>query len=416
MPPPPRNTSKRDTRGPAGAAAGSGTRASFLVVAHALFVMLLASNLPTPLYAVYSRKFGFSDVELTLIFVTYAIVLMPSLIVFGQLSDRFGRRPVIAAGLAGAGLSLALFAAAQGTLWLFVGRGIQGFATGVLTAAASAALAELEPSGHPGRAAVATVAGTNGGSAAGPLLAGALAQWAPWPLVLCYLVTIAAVVVALVRAMSIEDPVVPSGKWVLQRPSVPAPVRGPFARAALSGATVWAAGGLFLSLVPSYAGALLHTGNLALLGAITALMLAVSAAAQLVLLRAGIEPTDSQPLGLVMLVGGLGILVLALPLHSVVAVLTAAVLSGAGLGTALFGAQTEINRLAPPRRRGEVTAAFIACLYGGVTVVSVATGLLADSYGLSEAITVASAALAAVGVGTIVWHLAVRRSRLATAT
>jgi MFS family permease len=37
---------------------------------------------------------------LTLIFATYVVVLVPSLILCGRLSDRFGRRPVVVAGLA----------------------------------------------------------------------------------------------------------------------------------------------------------------------------------------------------------------------------------------------------------------------------------------------------------------------------
>ena len=284
-------------RGPVTTAPASGSRRSFLIVFQAMFAMLLASNLPAPLYAVYGRKFGFSDTELTLIFITYAVVLMPSLIVFGQLSDRFGRRPVIAAGLVGAGISLVLFAAAQGTVWLFFARGVQGFATGVLTAAATAALVELEPHGDHGRAAATTVLGTNGGSAVAPLIAGILAEWAPWPLVLCYLVAMVVVALALARVLTIDEPVTASGTWSLELPRVAAPVRGPFARAALTGAVSWSTGGLFLSLVPSYAGDLLRTGNLALLGAITALMLGVSAVVQLGLQRTEVDPVDLQPIG-----------------------------------------------------------------------------------------------------------------------
>jgi len=44
------------------------------------------------------------------------------------------------------GLSTGLFAAARRTAWLFAARAVQGFATGVLTGAATAALVELEPS------------------------------------------------------------------------------------------------------------------------------------------------------------------------------------------------------------------------------------------------------------------------------
>jgi MFS family permease len=393
------------------AAPGSGSRRSYLIVFQAMFAMLLASNLPAPLYAVYSRKFGFSDTELTLIFISYAVVLMPSLIVFGQLSDRFGRKPVIAAGLLGAGISSALFAAAQGTVWLFVARGVQGFATGVLTAAATAALVELEPRGDHGRAAATTVLGTNGGSAAAPLIAGMLAEWAPWPLVLCYLVAIVLAALALVRLLTIDEPVKASGTWSLELPRVAAPVRGPFARAALTGAVSWATGGLFLSLVPSYAADLLRTGNLALLGAITALMLGVSAVVQLWLQRSEIDPGDLQPLGLVAVVIGLGVLVLALPLHSTVAVFASSVIAGAGVGAGLFGAQTTINDLAPPNRRGEVTSAFTACLYGGVAVTAVSTGVLADAHGVSTAITAASGGLALLGAVAIAWHVTVRRRR-----
>lgn len=395
------------------AAPGSGSRRSFLIVFLTIFAMFLASNLAAPLYAVYGRKFGFSDTELTLIFVTYAAVLVPSLMVFGQLSDRFGRRPVIAAGLVVGAISLVLFAAAQGTIWLFLARGVQGFATGVLTAAATAALVELEPNRDHGRAAAATVLGTQGGAAAGALIAGLLAEWAPWPLVLCYLVAIGLVTVALICLPTIDEPVTGTGTWSLELPRVAPSIREPFARAALTGAAAFAAGGLFLSLVPSYAGDLLRTGNLALLGAITALMIGASGLVQLWLQRAQFDPADLQPLGLIALMIGLGVLVLALPLHSVVAVFASSVIAGVGVGTCLFAAQTTINDLAPPDRRGEATSAYMSCLYAGVAVTAVTAGVLADANGVKEGIAVTSAGLAAVGTLTLAWHIVVRRRRLA---
>jgi MFS family permease len=382
-----------------------------LLVAGGLFVMLMASNMPTPLYAVYRRRLGFSAVELTLIFATYAIFLVPSLVVFGQLSDRVGRRRVIAAGLVGGAVSLALFASADSTPWLFAARAVQGLATGLMTAAAAAALVELEPEGHHGRAAVATILGNNGGSGAGPLVAGMLAQWAPDRLVLPYLVGIGCIGFALLAVLSISEPAKPSGRWRIQRPSVPPAVWGRFARASLSGATVWAVGALFLSVVPSYAAQLLHTSNLALLGAITALMLATSCVAQVAVLRTDARPSEAQPVGLVMMAIGVVLLVLAFPLHSLVPVLAAAILAGLGLGVTLFGAQKDINQLAPTDRRGEVTAAFISCLYGGVAITSVATGLLADGYGLSTSVAIIGGILAALALGACAWHAIARRVR-----
>lgn len=374
--------------------------------------MLMGSNMATPLYAVYRQRYGFSAVVLTLIFAIYAAILVPSLLFFGQLSDRFGRRPVIGAGLVTGAAGLALFASAHGTAWLFAARAVQALGTGLMSAAAAAALVELEPTGDRGRAAVATVLGNNGGSAAGPLVAGMLAQWAPDPLALCYLTGIACLGLALLGVLSIREPAVTSARWRPQRPSVPAPIRVRFARASLTGASVWGVGGLFLSVVPSYAGQLLHTGDLALLGAIAGLTLGASCAAQVVLLRGDVSPRVAQPAGLMMVVAGVGLLIVAFPLGSLPCMLAAAAVAGFGNGTALFGAQTEINLLAPGERRGEVTAAFIACLYGGVALTAVGAGLLADAYGLSTAVAVIGAIVAGVAAMTAVWHLAARPPRL----
>jgi MFS family permease len=381
------------------------TRASFLVVVYALFVLLLDGNLPTPLYAVYRERFGFSGTTLTLIFAIYAIALIPSLLVFGQLSDRVGRRRVIAGGLGVAALGLALLAFAQSTGWLFVARAIQGLALGTTVGTAAAALVELEPDGDHSRAALGAVLGQSGGSAAGPLVAGALAQWAPAPRQLSYLVGIALTVGAAAAVLRIDEPRAPSGEWRLQRPSVPDAVRAPFARAGLTGAAVWAIGALFLSVVPSYAAKLLATSDLALLGAISAIMLAMACLAQAISLRGAMTPARAQPAGLVLLVAGIAALILAFPLHSLAFVLVAAVLAGTGLGFGYFGSQATVNRLAPDERRGEVTAAFITCLYSGVTVTVIATGVLTDAISLYTAVAVVGIVVAAVATATAVWHV-----------
>ena len=48
----------------------------FLILTVAFFTLLLGSNLPTPLYAVYRERFGFSSAVLTLVFATYMVVLV----------------------------------------------------------------------------------------------------------------------------------------------------------------------------------------------------------------------------------------------------------------------------------------------------------------------------------------------------
>ena len=71
----------------------------------------------------------------------------------------------------------------------------------------------------------------------------------------------------------------------------------------------------------------------------------------------------------------------------------------------MLGAQDELNRVAPDERRGEVTAAFITCIYALVAVFVIGIGLLGLRLSLPVALSAVAALLAATAVGTAVWHL-----------
>jgi hypothetical protein len=164
---------------------------------------------------------------------------------------------------------------------------------------------------------------------------------------------------------------------------------------------------LYLSVVPSYASKLLDTGNLALLGAIAGSLLAASCVAQLVVSRRD-GSARTQPLGLVLVAAGLVALVLAFPLHSLAALFASALLGGAGHGLAFLGAQADINELAPIERRGEVTAAFISCIYFGVATSAIGVGLLSTTLSLRAAVTIFAVAVGATASIATAWHLGAR--------
>jgi MFS family permease len=386
----------------------------FLVVAAALFVLIAGANLPTPLYAVYRERFGFSATVLTLVFTTYAFVLVAALIVCGQLSDRLGRRRVIVAGLTVAAVALGVFAAAESTAWLFAGRALQGLAAGTVSGAAVAALVELEPNADGARAALVATLAQAGGTATGPLLAGVLAESAPAPRQLSYLVWLGLTAVIAIAVLGIREPARPAARWRLQRPSVPPAIRRPFARASVTAAASWAVAALFVSVVPSYAAKLLASDDLALLGAIAATMLFTSCAGQVLTLRARVAPEVAQPAGLALLVAGLVALVAAFPAHSLALMLTASVLTGTGHGVAFLGAQSQANQLAPAERRGEVTAAFLATIYFGVAISVIGVGFVSDATSLDTAVAAFSAAIGAVSLLSIRAHMRARtRARAA---
>jgi MFS family permease len=384
----------------------AGIRLPLLVLTSAFASMLLSANLAAPLYAGYAKRFGFSTAVLALIFAVYAMVLIPSLLVFGQASDALGRRKVIATGLGLAIVALVLFAAARGTAWLFAARAVQGLGQGMMSGAATAALAELVGAGQERHAALLATLAQSGGAAAGVLISGMLAQWAPAPQVLPYVagMTACACATVLLRTVPETAPVKGAG-WRVRRPRVPAEIRGAFIRVGLTAAAVWAVAAVFLSVMPSYAGQfVLHTSNLALVALVSALVLATSCAAQLVV-RRGAPPALAQAGGLVLLALGLLALVLAAPLRGWPLLVAGAVLAGAGHGLASLAAQDDLTRIAPQDQRGEVSAAFYVCIYLGVALPVIGIGVLAVRSTLFVAVATFAAVTGLAALAVAAWHL-----------
>jgi MFS family permease len=88
--------------------------------------MFMASTLVTPLYVLYQQAFGFSTVALTVIYSTYVIGNLLALLFLARISDQLGRRRVILAAIAVAGVSSAFFLFAASTAWLYWARMLSG--------------------------------------------------------------------------------------------------------------------------------------------------------------------------------------------------------------------------------------------------------------------------------------------------
>jgi MFS family permease len=386
-------------------------RLALAVVCAALGTMLASVNLAAPLYASYQEKFGFSSLTLTLVFATYAVVLIPSLMIFGKLSDHVGRRPVMLCGLTAALTGLVLFAVAHGLVWLYAARVVQGVAVGMTTGTATAALVELEPDEGSHRPALLSAVAQAGGSSAGPIAGGVLAESAPDPLVTPFVS--AALVVGVLGVLVLAVPETSRGigtPWRLQAPGVPADIRASFARVAITAAAVWGVAGLYLSVVPSYVTDITGMTNLAVIGLLAAVMPLASCAAQ-VLSRGVSSAATTQAAGLGLLALGLVGLVAAAPTGLVSVLVAGAVLSGVGHGIAFLAAQHDLNTIAPPERRGEVTAAFVTCIYLGVSVSAIGVGVLADLASLSVGVAAFGVVTGTAALAVAAWHLLTDRER-----
>ena len=142
-------------------------RAAFWLLAATFCLLFVAAAAPAPLYRVYQGEWRFSVTTLTAVFAVYALVLLVALLMFGSVSDYFGRRNTIAVGLAAYGMACGVFLAAGGVAALFVARALQGVAVGLATGALGAAMIELQREGSGLAAPVSTAANPLGPRARG---------------------------------------------------------------------------------------------------------------------------------------------------------------------------------------------------------------------------------------------------------
>jgi len=364
-------------------------RAAYFLVGYALLMLLVGTGMPTPLYHVYGQKWGFSSGLVTVIFAVYVLLLIPSLLFFGKVSDQLGRKRVLLPGLLLAVLGSILFALAQGVVWLFIARAIQGIATGAVSGSATAALVEQQPDGDRRRASVFATTANNTGAAIGPLLAGLLAQYAPLPLMLPYLVQIALLLPSALLVGALPEKNRASLRdvsWKPRRPGVPRSIRRPFGYASASAFIAWAVAGLFLTVVPTYTASVLHTHNLAVEGGIVFLMFGASALVQL-LLRS-LSPRPAMASGLVLLAAGLVGIVMAYPATSTWLLLVGAALTGLGQGLAFMGSLALVTAVTPEERRADVNSSLYVVIYVGVGLPVLGVGFGAGIDGLFPAVLV----------------------------
>jgi MFS family permease len=367
--------------------------------------LMAGANLAAPLYGTYADEFGFPPIVLTTVFATYAVTLVLTLLTCGRLADRFGRRPVIMSGLAVGIVALLVFAAATSPAWLYAARALQGVAVGLVSGPATAALVELDPDPEQGRPALLAGLSQAVGSGTGPLVAGLLAQLAPSPLHLSFLVGAGVTVAWLVLVWLVPEPGELTGEpWRMQWPRVPEAIRTDFWRLGLTGGLVWASLALYLSVVPSYVAELLDTDNLALIGANSALACFASALTQIVAQRHPTPRRMTQAVGLVVLAAGLALLVVSATVQLIALVLLSAVVIGVGHGSTFLRTQDELNAVVPAQGRGEVSAAFVSCIYALVGGAVVGVGLLAELMPLTSSVQVVGTLLAAGSLVAAGWQ------------
>ena len=137
---------------------------------------LLGFGLVIPLLSFYAEKYSAGPVTITLLMASYSIAQFFGAPIWGQISDRYGRRPVMLASIAGTALCLAGFAAAPSLPFLFLFRALGGlFAANISTAQAVVADVTTEKDRARGMGLIGAAFGV--GFSIGPWVGGELSRF-----------------------------------------------------------------------------------------------------------------------------------------------------------------------------------------------------------------------------------------------
>ncbi|WP_328630088.1 MFS transporter [Streptomyces sp. NBC_00356] len=400
---------------PAAAPVRSG---QWTTVAAAMFVCGWGGNQFTPLLLMYRELGGYSTLSVDAFLGAYVVGLVPGLLLAGPISDRRGRRPVMIAGTLASILASLVLCFGEHSAWpIYVGRLMTGVAVGIAMAVGSSWVKELSTGADPGAAARRASLCQTAGFALGAGVAGALAQWGPWPMVTPYVVHIvltAAVPVLLLRIPETRTAVrgaAGSLRALLGDLAadlrIPAPARRRFRWVVLPMAPwVFGAAGLAYAVMPQLVDNRVGHWGLAYATALTVLTLGTGAAVQPLAKR-----LDSRkgPRGGRAPVAAMSVMLLGTVLCAVnSAVLSpwlaaaAAVALGAGYGIAVVSGLLEIQRMAGPDDLAGLTGIYYTLAYSGFllpTVLATLSAWLPYSVMLGAIAVVALGCLVLVTVG-----------------
>jgi Major Facilitator Superfamily len=352
----------------------------WLLVAPATALLAWGGNHFTPLLLMYRQVDGYSSVEVDLFLAFYILGLVPGFLIGGPLADRHGRKRVMIAGIAMSAVGSGVLAAgASSAYWLCAGRLVIGVSVAVAMVAGTAWIEELsrppydEPGGGSGarRASLALTAGFGIGAG----VSGALAQWAPAPTILPYLVQVALLLAAAIPLRWAPETVAPVSFGATLRGlgrdlRIPLASRARFFRVVVPSAP-WAFGALAIAYVvtPALVGSQVGEDRVAFATLLTVVALGTGALTQPLVGRIAAATGDRQ------LVLGLGLTCLGVVLCAVEAAVLSpalavviALVMGVGYGISIVSGLIEVQRMAGPNDLAGMTGIYCSLTYVGFTL------------------------------------------------
>jgi len=358
----------------------------------ALLIFTMGTSIVTPLLPLYQTDFHLTNGQVTLLFATYTLTVVPTMLIMGGVSDRVGRKKVMAPAMVSITLAAIVLGWASNVEMLFAGRVLQGLAIGSFLGVGTAFIVDHARPGERAWAAVVAGLAFRLGFGLGPGMAGIVAQNSSQPIRApfeVYLVLLVGAFAAFaITPETIRRHKASRGPWRIQV-GVPAGQMAGFATfLAPSAFTLGFLDATLLSVVPLYMVSVLGVTNLAIVGLVGFLELGLGGVTPLI--ARGVAPRTAIMWG----VGGGAVasllVVSASQVSSVALVLVAAAVIGLLNGLILQGATAICGVSVPILERGKLLSALYMCAYAG-TIPTIALGYLSQAIGITAALGIFSA-------------------------
>jgi MFS family permease len=362
-----------------------------------LIVLTSNSTATSALFVPYRSAWGLSAADIGLAFAVYVGSLIPVLLLFGGFAERFGRRTVVATGLAFMLAGTALLLGAHGLAVLLAARLVQGIGAAFAVGAISATFTEHWRGPIPAGQAL-TVA-TALALAFGPVLT-AIAYDLGGGTNASYLPIFALGLAAVVLLPAFAGRRLATGRNgdAPTEAVLPADVVWWGLRFAMAAIFVaWAGTALYLSLVPAYLASALHAVN-PLVGALAFLGLEIATVGASIALSK-LSPHAGGIWGPVATVVGLALLVAGTSANAWSLIIVATIVVGGAVGVASGAAYAVVARVGSGQR-ARVFSRLLVVAYAGYSLPALLTGIVAARTSFDVGFIVVTATLGLVAAAT----------------
>ncbi|MBN2243774.1 MAG: MFS transporter [Acidobacteria bacterium] len=151
-------------------------RKAFVVLVASMFISMMGMGLVTPFLPIYANTMGATGVQVGLIQAAFSITGIGTLLFVGRLSDRYGRKSFLSAGLTILAIASFGLLYASSPKHLILWRFFQGLGASAHLPIAQAYLGDITPKGSEGKWMGYFSAVLFSGMGAGPLLGGVIAD------------------------------------------------------------------------------------------------------------------------------------------------------------------------------------------------------------------------------------------------